>query len=82
MPNFVTLCPILIYLPAIVIVLVAMITGVTHGLIAWMGRRPAALSAKKGKMRVRKTAWKGSLPASAAWASLRSAHPKLAATKN
>jgi hypothetical protein len=58
MPNFVTLCPILVYLPAIIIVSVATVTGLTHAVIAWMGRRPAAASERQ--MRVGKLALKGS----------------------
>lgn len=41
MPNFAILCPIIIYLPAIIIALVAVIVCVTHCIVAWPGRRPA-----------------------------------------
>ena len=66
MPNFVTLCPILVYLPAMIIVSVATVTGMTHAVIAWMGRRPAAPSERQ--MRLGKLTLKGSR--AAGWGAL------------
>ena len=52
MPNFAILFPALVYVPAIILVLVAVIVWVTHCIIAWPVRSPAALSAGQGQVRV------------------------------
>lgn len=39
MPNVTTMCPILLFLPAIILALVAAIVGFTHLFIAWQGRK-------------------------------------------
>lgn len=42
MPNLTTLCPILLFLPVIILVLVAALVGITHVTIAWLANTRAA----------------------------------------
>ncbi len=62
MPNFAILCPIIIYFPAMIISLVAMIVCVTHCIVAWPGRRPAALTVVTSPARARNGVRSGDLP--------------------
>jgi hypothetical protein len=62
MPNFAALCPIILYLPAMIIALVAVIVCVTHCIVMRVGRRPATPGLAKGPARVRNGIRSGGLP--------------------
>lgn len=62
MANFATLCPIIIYLPAIIIVLVAIIVGVAHCIFALPRRRPATPIVVQRRVRVRNGVLSGGVP--------------------